>query len=335
MDKQPVLCVYYPTTAIFIDDSDTFLENVIFQLDPNIPYKAYQEPMKALEYILEKKSLDIRASLKFICNNHPNDVPESGTYSVNYQFSTLYEEIYNPNRFQDLSVAVIDYAMPRINGIELCQALKDTPIKKILLTGEADHDVAINAFNDGIIDKFIRKDKQAAGQMVNKAIFELQKLYFQERTIVMTSALNTEKSCFLQDPLYHSLFNNVLNKTSACDSYLLESSGSFLFMGPDKIPTWLLVKSREDLQEYLLVAQEYDASPQVIKSLAQGTKVPYFKDFADYSDAMDGNWEKYLHLAFDWQESGKYFYAIVKELPYFGLKNHKITSLHDYLKSIN
>lgn len=334
MEKQSILCIYHPTTAVFVDDSDTFLENMIFQLDPNVPYKAYQEPMEALEYIMENKSLDT-FPLKFIHKGHAGDLPESGIYSVDYQFSTLYEEVYNPNRFQNVSVAVIDYAMPRINGIELCQALQDTPIRKILLTGEADHNVAINAFNDGIIDKFIRKDQKSAGEMVNKAIFELQKLYFQERTILITGALNAEQPCFFQDPLYHSLFNTILSQTSACDVYLVESSGSFLFIEADKTPTWLLVKSREDLQEYLLVAQEYEASPQVIKSLEQGTKIPYFKNFADYSDAMNGNWEKYLHLASNWQGAGKYFYTIAKELPYFGLKNHKITSLREYFESAN
>ncbi len=334
MDKQSVLCVYHPTTAVFIDDSDTFLENMTFQLDPNIPYKTYQQPTEALQYLIERKSLDTSLS-KFIHKDDTDDLPESGTCSINYQVSNLYEAIYNPKRFEDVSVAVIDYAMPKINGIELCQALKDIPIKKILLTGEADHDVAINAFNTGIIDKFIHKDQKAAGKIVNDSIFELQKSYFQERSILITSALNANQSSCFQDPLYHSLFNTVFNKANACDSYLLESSGSFLFIGADGIPTWLLVKSREDLQEYLTQAKEYEASQQVIKSLEEGSSIPYFKNFADYGDAMDGNWEKYLHTASNWQGSNKYFYALVKELPYFGLKNDKVTSLQDYLKCSN
>ncbi len=334
VEKQPISCLYHPTTVVFVDDSSHFLKNITFQLDPHIPYKTFQKPKEALQNLKQSKSLDA-SFLKFIQKDSSNDLPASGKCSINYEFSTLYEEIYNANRFQNISVVVIDYAMPTMNGIELCRELQNTPIKKILLTGEADYKEAIKAFNEGIIDKFIDKSQKDAGEIVNEAIFELQKVYFKEQSDRLSDALNTDQSFCFQDPLYHSLFNSVFNKINPCDAYLLESSGSFLFMSADGTPTWLIVKSREDLQEYSSVAREYEAPTQVIKSLNERNKIAYFKNFADYGDAMDGNWEKYLHPAANWQGRDKYFYAVVKALPYFGLENHKITSLQDYLKRTN
>jgi CheY-like chemotaxis protein len=59
--------------------------------------------------------------------------------------------IYEPSRFNNIAVLVVDYSMPTINGIEFCKQLGDKHVYKILLTAEADSDIAINAFNDGII----------------------------------------------------------------------------------------------------------------------------------------------------------------------------------------
>lgn len=334
VEKQPILCLYHPTTVIFVDDSNNFLKNMTFQLDPRIPYKTYQKPKEALESLKQSKSLDT-SFLKFIQKDSSNDLPESGKCAINYEFSTLYEEIYNPNRFQNVSVAVIDYAMPTMNGIELCRELQDTPIKKILLTGEADYEEAIKAFNEGIIDKFIYKSQKAAGEIVNETIFELQKTYFKEQSSPLIDALNADQSSCFQDPLYHSLFNTVFKETNASDAYLLEPSGSFLLMECNGSLTWLLVKSRDELQEYVAQAREYEAPQSVIESLERGHKIPYFTNFSDYCDATNGAWEQYLHSASSWQGANKYFYCVIKELPYFQLASDKVFSLKNYLDRIN
>lgn len=333
MEKQSVFCAYHPTTAVFVDDSESFLENMALQLDPKIPYKAYQKPKEALEY-LQSESPAAPLS-KFISREDADDVPESGTYSVQYQFSNLHKEIYNPDRFKEVSVAVIDYAMPNINGLELCRALRDTPMKTILLTGAADHAVAVQAFNEGIIDKFIFKGEKNSGKIVSDAIFELQKSYFKDRSNALLDALKVEPSSCFKDPAYCALFEKVFKETRASDCYLLEPSGSFLFMAANGAPTWLLVKSRDELQEYLAQAEEENTPEHVINALSSGAQIPFFTNFADYARAVNGAWEQYMHPASNWQGLNKYFYAILKELPYFGLANDKISCFQDYLKRVN
>ena len=56
--------------------------------------------------------------------------------------------------------------MPDINGIEFCQNLKDKKVFKIMLTAEADSNIAIKAFNDGLINKFILKTTEHLHQGV-------------------------------------------------------------------------------------------------------------------------------------------------------------------------
>ena len=54
-------------------------------------------------------------------------------------------------------VAVMDVAMPELNGMEFCRRITDPSIRKIVLTGKADEHVAVKSFNEGLIDRFIRR----------------------------------------------------------------------------------------------------------------------------------------------------------------------------------
>jgi 1,4-dihydroxy-2-naphthoyl-CoA synthase len=47
--------------------------------------------------------------------------------------------------------------IPGMDGFRFCFARKDKNIQKILLTGAADEEIAIDAFNTGCINRFLRK----------------------------------------------------------------------------------------------------------------------------------------------------------------------------------
>ena len=63
----------------------------------------------------------------------------------------IHKVIYDSKRFAMKTVVVVDYSMPNMNGLEVCKALEDLPLKFIMLTGKAEPETAIEAFNDGLI----------------------------------------------------------------------------------------------------------------------------------------------------------------------------------------
>ncbi len=76
---------------------------------------------------------------------------------IDLDIPAIHREIYNSKRFLENTVLVIDYAMPVMHGMEVCKELSHLPIKKLMLTGEADDKLAVQAFNQKLINKFIRK----------------------------------------------------------------------------------------------------------------------------------------------------------------------------------
>ncbi|WP_439114716.1 response regulator [Hydrogenophaga sp.] len=62
-----------------------------------------------------------------------------------------------PSRYALAKTCLIDYAMPGTNGLHVLDTLLDWPGSRVLLTGQADEQVAVKAFNSGLIDQFVPK----------------------------------------------------------------------------------------------------------------------------------------------------------------------------------
>jgi len=316
--------MYHPTTAIFIEESGSFLENIVLQLDPFLPVKIFNNPKNALKYLENNKpGNDI---LSEVIETNSDNFSELKKYSINYKLSPLYREIYNKKRFDRVSIVIVDYPTQETDGIEFCKKLAYFPIKKIMLAEVTNYDLVIQAFNEGIIDKFIRKDQPNLSTIINESIYELQKTYFQEISNLIFKLLSFEETTCFNDPAYCSLFNEICLNNEISDYYLIDLSGSFLLIGINGTPTWFLIKSEDELKEYIDCAKDTKAHENVIKSLERGEKIPYFSNFSDYMCALNGSWERYLHNAFHLKGEKNYFYSIIKELPYFELKKTEIFS---------
>ena len=55
------------------------------------------------------------------------------------------------SRYELAQTCVVDYAMPGTDGLRVLNTLLDWPGSRVLLTGQADEQIAIQAFNNGLI----------------------------------------------------------------------------------------------------------------------------------------------------------------------------------------
>lgn len=148
---------YFPSTVLFVDDNRDFLLNFVLQLDEGLAYRIFDNPRHALDYIHNKHcELDL-ISQHCIPEVQPAKNRRYQQHGNRLDLSAIHAEVYNPYRFSEISVVVVDYAMPGIDGLEFCRMIENTNVKKILLTGQADEKLAIQAFNEGVIHRYIKK----------------------------------------------------------------------------------------------------------------------------------------------------------------------------------
>ena len=154
MDDPRIAACYHPTTVILIDDEHRYLLGVKSKLNKKkAAYQLYTDPKKALHFLTQEYQPDLFTSRSVL---HPEE-EKSDHRSIEVDVRPIRDELYNPKRFDQVSVIIVDQEMPGLKGLELCRELKNSPIKKLMLTGEVRDEQAVQAFNDGIIDKFVNK----------------------------------------------------------------------------------------------------------------------------------------------------------------------------------
>src|SRR6185437_11660426 len=132
---------------------------------------------------------------------------------ISVAFDKLLALANNQEKYTKVGIAVVDYQMPDMNGIQLCDAITNQAAKKVLLTGEFDLSRAVTALNNKQIDCFIRKGEK-----------------------------DTMKDL--------EFFNNIIDKYNICEYYFIDNNGTFLLIN-DKSEKFVLVRyNDESLDEF-------------------------------------------------------------------------------------
>lgn len=76
-------------------------------------------------------------------------------------------------RFALHRVCVVDYSMPAMNGIQVLEELLNWLGGRVLLTGRADEQIAVNAFNRGLIHQFVPKQSSDIARRLTAVIQRL------------------------------------------------------------------------------------------------------------------------------------------------------------------
>ena len=325
MNDRKISCIYYPTTVLLVDDHSDFLQHMQLKIGDYFSCLLYSNPKEALKRIKKEskrkntlnKVIGIDDQSEYYSHQSSKQLP------VQYDITSLYKQIYNKNRFSEISVLVVDYQMPDMTGEQLCVELKGSPIKIIMLTAEADQEMAVKLFNAGLIDKFILKGQPYLEETLRKSITEMQQRYFQDLTAPILKGLATNESSSLADPAFIDLFNKILNDVSASDYYLIDLSGSFLFLDNTGYTTWLIIKTREECEE--ISAQLVELSPSLpwAEAMSHGEKIPYFSNFSDYFNVNKTSYKDHWYDAQLLKGSKDYFYSISKDLKGFSLDQKK------------
>lgn len=211
----------FPSTLVLVDDIETTLEE-ISNLFEDMPQK-------------NVTFSDSHEALAFINTNSmtPSQISPD-TWDGVITNDTLYDchkEIYNPERFNQVSCVILDYDMPGMNGLTLCESIKDSRIKKILLTGVADEQIAISAFNRGLIDYFIRKHDPNSPELVMQFVQDAIDRFFYDQTNPLIENI-IKQSPWVDSPLkqsdYEAFFISLVKKLDLIEYYLIDISGIFL-----------------------------------------------------------------------------------------------------------
>lgn len=324
METAPLF--YWPTNILIVDDNQAFLENFSATLDESSAVVSFNNPQKALKTLKEKNNnfKEISSLATFVNSNEYDD--ENPLKKIDY--SKLANFIYQKNRFSDISIAIVDYAMPKMNGVEFCKKIANFPIKKIMLTGDASYEIGIKSFNHNIIDAFVPKDTTNVFNEVNQYIKKMRLEYFSD---ISNSLQGDPQNTLKTSQDYLKLFTHFIKQNNIVEYYQLDISGSYLGLDKAGNNYWLVIKSTDKLQQDMDVAKYHKENIAVIQKLATKTHLLFL--FSEIEKKLPvslwGNFIFPITNTFSFNNS-QYFSAIIKKED-FSLRRNDIGSLQAYL----
>ncbi len=323
MLKQQTSLFYYPTSVMLVDDNERYLHSLQLRLRQDAHYILDANPQDALTRVDQYRvsSQLIETCLKVSMEDALDD-----TYRLD--LSSLHHCIYQPNRLLEVSVLVIDYAMPQMNGLQFCQQLSGSPVKKIMLTWMADADLAVAAFNDGLIDLFLMKDREDSFEQLDRAILKLQHEYWVEQMRVVLSVLPADS--ILNNPGLLELHSNLCHCHQLVESYPLNVVGDMLLLDQAAKPHWLSVYDAARLETLIQIAEGNEASDEVISMIRQRQAAPFFSSDADLQVPVS-QWQSYLQPLHLWQrQDQQLYYSHIRNEPLYDEQLGKVVNYMDY-----
>ncbi len=262
-----VPCFYFPCTTVLIDDDKLLLSSLSKILAKDTLCNTFSKPSDGIKYI------KMHSKPTFITNciiSSDDALKSIAQLSIDvYEF---HKHVDVSDRHNLCNVLVIDYAMPQKNGLDVCRELMDLPIGKILLTGETDEQLAVSAFNEGIINAFIRKDHPQFEEQLISKIKKMQMTYFQQFSDVVYQALEwiTDPSECLKSLKFHRYIESIIHKNKIVEYYLFDTTGSFIFFDNVGKTSILAVRSEDSMDSArdAIEFSEDDVPANVAKTLA-------------------------------------------------------------------
>lgn len=185
------------------------------------------------------------------------------------------------------SVVVADYLMPDIDGLEFLDSIELPHTKKLLLTGAADQELAVSAFNSGLIDRFIMKGEENALELFLEYSLELEMQF--HRSVQARFSLFNSPSCPVSVAKAIDVHMRTLVMTGELSEYYREGERfSYLCFKQDASYFRVAFLPREDFEGCAQKMAEFGFSRRQVESVREASCFAFLEELGGLSiDEVD------------------------------------------------
>lgn len=302
---------YYPSTIVWADDDALFLNAAALLFDENYPMKTFINPKDCLKFFEAYSSpLSDISFLKGCVEHEYYHTVDHSPVDFNVPALSVLESHSSKN--QEVSVIILDYNMPEMSGIELFEKLRHIPAKKILLTGEANHHNAISAFNNNIIDRFIRKDSPTIATEIKEYVSSLMQQYFRERTQPLLSHLEADYLLPLSDPKFVTFFQDWCRDNFIIEYSIIDKNGSFVVIDKEGKRSYFIVHTDRSLDAFVDLHDDVSEAKDFLGMVVKREGIPFFGVGKEAWEFVVKKWEKYFFVSKVFNGREKYYWTLIQ-----------------------
>lgn len=287
--------IYYPTKWLVVDDDKLILDSVQEAFAEESQILTFQSPTECVEFLNKYSQPIIHNSfLKSMLNDE--SYITSRHASVDFDITSLLEVSFRPERFDEISVMMIDYNMPEMTGVEFVKKCSHLPIQKLLFTGEAKNEDVIEAFNINLIDRFVRKGNKNMKEHLSEYLDELSLLYFQKASLPLLQHLEANERLPQSDPVFVSFFLEYCKKNSIQEFYLIDRQGSYFCIDKNNKKSIFIVHTEKSINYWIeLNKEEADSKNIDLSDIVLKNKMPFFGINREAWQIEDAGWAQHFY----------------------------------------
>ena len=176
-------------------------------------------------------------------------------------------------RFSLAKVCVVDYSMPAMSGLKALSEVTRWPGSRILLTGRADEQLAVSAFNSGLIQRFIPKQSPDIRLRLTQAIEGLLQKPDERLDQTWRGTLSQEQGMLLSDPGITAAIEKLAADQRWVEYVVIGEPFGILALDDMAQAIWLQLEPPDRLAELAEIAESQHWNMQAVQDVQAGTKL--------------------------------------------------------------
>lgn len=257
-----------PGSVVFLDDDPDYLDMLSLLLPAAWSARFFLQPAQCLQQIQREASdweADVWAQQELIDGWRRHGTPLIPQI-------LHYWSAHGARRYGLTQVCVVDYSMPLTDGLQLLQALRDWPGAKVLLTGQADEQIAVQAFNQGLIAQFIPKQAPNAARRLVDAVNQQMAAACQRQAALWRATLTPVQNALLRTP---SIAQALAQWVAGRWVEYVVVGVPFGILGRDArgVAGWLQLEPDSGLDELAELADSVGATGAALDDIRQGRQL--------------------------------------------------------------
>ncbi len=274
--------LFFPGKVLFLDDDELLMESFSVHFS-DCGSSCFTQPDQVTAYFEKYDNLLLDNVFSF----NIDDVDVGIGIAADY---LKLKNILDSNQALTTPVVLfVDYTMPTVDGISYCKKISDRAVKKVLLTGNEDLNIAINAFNEGVIDHYVSKSDDHLFDKIPAIVNKMRLQYFDEAT----RSLRAHCKSHCADKGYIDALAEYIKVIDPVKFCVIDDNGSYCFYDAQGNVHWFLIKSKADLDYYADIAEGFDAGKELVERLRQHQMLPFFLS-KDTEDLPPDMWGQYM-----------------------------------------
>ncbi len=257
-----------PGGVAFLDDDPAFLDMLGLVLPEHWHVRFFLQPHDCINALQQEPSLwEMDAWKMQSIAYEARDGRSPLTSMLNYWKS-------DTERYRLTRVCMVDYYMPAMNGIKVLDELCLWAGTRVLLTGQADESIAVTAFNQGLIDRFVTKQSPNMAKLLSDIVTQSMDASHSRHEQIWRSTLTPQHIAWLNTPSIGKHLNELLKGVDCVEHVVIGKPFGILMLNAAGQAFWLQLESMEGLAELAELARSQDMRAEDVAAIQAGSKMP-------------------------------------------------------------